>query len=387
MIKVLEVLEATVGGTRRHVVSLVAGLDKSHFQVEVAAPSIRQGTIADKDFVDEIKSLGIHIHVINMIREIQLSSDLKALWNLLNLIRREKYNIVHVHSSKAGFLGRIAAKLNGIPTVYTPNGFYFLDSSNCTKKEFYLLLERLAGKLTDKLIAVSSGEGQQAVLRGIVPVQKLTVIPNAINFQDFQPNPDIKQRIKVELGIPASSTIVGTVSRYIAQKNPFSLVQVFAQIHQKLPEVHFIWCGEGEMRAETENLAKELRVFDAISFLGYQENIQAIMNTFDVFLLASLFEGLPYTILEAMALSIPVVATDVVGSRDVVQHETTGILVPLSQNQDSELAEAVMLLLKDESKRILFGERGQDRIKEKYSLENMVKETENLYCALLQTSS
>lgn len=382
--KVLHILEATVGGTRRHLLSLAANLDNTQFQVEVAAPNIRHTSIDDKSFVEELTRIGIPFHHVDMSREIQPISDLRSLLTLIRLIHKNQYDLIHVHSSKAGFLGRVAAKLNRIPTVYTPNGFYFLDAGRPAREKFYLLLERGAGKLTDKLIAVSSGEGQQAILRKVIPPHKLIVIPNAINFQEFEPNMEAKFQKKSELGIPADSQIVGTVSRYIPQKNPFALVRTFAQIHKKMPEVRFLWCGEGEMRVVTEQLAKDLGVFDAISFLGYRENVKDIMNTFDIFLLASVFEGLPYTILEAMALALPVVATDVVGSRDVVKHQETGLLVPASSNQPHELSESVLDLLKNESKRISFGNRGQELVKEKYSLTTMIEKIEHLYLDLLQ---
>ncbi|MBK8905694.1 MAG: glycosyltransferase family 4 protein [Anaerolineaceae bacterium] len=382
--KILHVLEATVGGTRRHLLSLAANLNNNYFQVEVAAPKIRHTSIDDTSFVEELSKIGIPHHYVDMSREIQPFSDLKSLWTLTRLIHQKQYDLVHVHSSKAGFLGRIAAKLNKVPTVYTPNGFYFLDASSPAKEKFYLLLEQIAGKLTDKLIAVSPGEGEQAVRRKVIPPKKLVLIPNAISIQDFEPDKEAKHCTKTKLGIPADSLVVGTVSRYIPQKNPLALVHIFAHIHQAMPDVCFLWCGEGELREDAERLAKDLDVFGAISFLGFRNNIKDIMNTFDIFILASVFEGLPYTILEAMALALPVIATDVVGSRDVVKHGETGFLVPISPDLHLELAQSVTNLLRNEAKRIEFGRRGRELVKEKHSIAQMVEQTEDLYWELLK---
>lgn len=381
-IKILHVLEATVGGTRQHLLSLLTNLNVNIFQNEVAAPKVRQTSIDDTSFERQLNKIGIPHHYVDMAREIQPISDLRSLFTLIRLIHQNKYDLVHVHSSKAGFLGRVAAKINRVPTVYTPNGFYFLDASHPVKEKFFLSLEKIAGRLTDKLIAVSDGEARQAITRGVISPQKLVIIPNAINFREFEPDLDAKHNTRSRLGISPDSPIVGTVSRFIPQKNPFALVRSFAHIHQALPNVHFVWCGEGDMRSDTEQLAENLGIASAISFLGYQDNIKDIMNTFDVFMLASVFEGLPYTILEAMALALPVVATDVIGSQDIVKDGETGFLVKCSPSQPYDLAESVIVLLKNETIRTRFGIQGRQIVKNKFGIEQMTKHTEDLYLAL-----
>jgi glycosyltransferase involved in cell wall biosynthesis len=384
MIKVLQVLEATVGGTRRHLLSLVEGLDKSRFQVEIAAPLIRQGTIDDTGFIDEIKALDVRIHRVNMRRSIQPVADLRALWVLTNLIRREKYDIVHVHSSKAGFLGRIAARLNGVPTVYTPNGFYFLSNMPTAKVKTYLLLERLAGRLTDCLIAVSESEREQAVNHGLISPARIVVIPNAIDIQRFRPDPVIGRQLRIEFGVPDDAMVVGTVARFIEQKDPITFIRAARLIADRMPNVRFLWCGEGPMRHEIEQLAAELELTSVIHFLGYRKDIANLMNVFDMFVLTSIFEGLPYTILEAMAVGLPLVVTDVVGNRDVVIDGQNGlIVVPRSPE---EVANAVSKLFQDREKRLSMGQESYYLVTKHYRIQDMVSNIEGVYEDLLQSN-
>lgn len=376
-------MEATVGGTRRHLLSLISGLDREKYEIDVAAPMVRKSAIDDRSFVNELKNLNVQYHRVDMVREIRPVDDVFSLITLAKLIKNNHYDIVHTHSSKAGFIGRLAAKLQGIPTIYTPNGFYFLDANNQTKQLLFLMLERLAGFLTDKLIAVSESEKKQAIYHKIVSPEKVVLIPNSIDVNCFRQNKSLGLQVRKELGILESVPVVGTVSRYISQKDPFTLIRTFAYVKSVISDACLIWCGEGELRDRTEALARELGVFDAVFFLGYRDDARKIMNAFDVFILTSLFEGLPYTLLEAMALGLPVVATDVVGSHDVVQNGETGMLIPLDGKQVIGLGKAVISFLKKKNKRTTFGERGRAVVEENYNLSQMIVKTENLYFLLL----
>ena len=380
-IRVLEVLEATVGGTRKHLVSLLRGLDKQRVEVEVACPSVRYGSIKDTGFVEEVQSLGVPLHFIDMRRGVSPFIDLKGIIQLFQLIYSRQYDIVHVHSSKAGFLGRIAAKLGGIKTVYTPNGFYFLNSDNLIKSKVFLLLEQLAGLLTDSLIAVSDSEREIAVKNRIIADQKVVVIPNAIDPEEFLPDLPVGKRIRAELNISPSTIVVGTVSRYIPQKDPLTFIRAAHLVLASRPQTRFVWCGEGEMREEIEALARQLEIYEAFYFLGFRHDVKDIMNAFDLFVLSSIFEGLPYTLLEVMALGLPVIATHVVGSKDIVVDGETGILVP--PQQPERLAQAILELLADQQRRQEMGQRGQQTVHNRYSLKKTVADVEKVYQVLI----
>jgi glycosyltransferase involved in cell wall biosynthesis len=384
-IKVLQILEATVGGTRRHLVSLMAGIDKEQFAVEIAAPRLRQGTVNDTSFVDEITALGIPLHVVDLQREIGPRADLWALLSLIRLISRHNYDLIHTHSSKAGFLGRLAAKFMRRPVIYTPHGFYFLDAQDPRKQQLFLRLEQFAGRLTDCLIAVSESERQVCLQHRIGNPSRIKTITNGIDCSLFQPNPRTRQQQRASLLIPEDAPVVGIVARFIAQKDPLSLVHAAHLVLQQRPDTRFVWCGEGNLRDVTERLALKLDIHSKFHFLGFRQDVGEIMNSFDLFILASLFEGLPYTLLEAMALGLPIVATDVVGNRDIVHHQETGLLV--EPQRPSALASAILDLLCNKDKRERLARAGRQMVREHYDVAQMVRQIEALYCSLANSSA
>lgn len=380
-LKVLQVLEATVGGTRRHVVSILAGIDRERFEVEVAAPAVRYGGVTDDSFLAEVTDLGVPFHMVDLRREIHPWVDLQSIMALYRLMRSNDYDVIHLHSSKAGFVGRLAAKLNGIPTVYTPNGFYFLQADQANwKNSFFLGLERIAGFATDCLIAVSQSEYEAALKAKLVSSSKLRVIPNAICYEDFQPDPAPAYQMRVKLGLSPQQFVVGVISRYIPQKDPYTIIEVAAKVFEHQPNVVFVWCGEGEMRSAVEQRTRDLGIHDKFLFLGFRKDVLSIMQAFDLFLLASIFEGLPYTLLETMSMGIPIVATEVVGTKDVVTHGETGLLVP--PKRADLLASAVLDLISDPDQRKRLGDSARTMIHSKFNVETMVRNIESVYWAL-----
>ena len=240
-IRVLKVLEATAGGTRKHLVSLLRGLDRASFDVEVASPLVRDGHTDDTAFVDEVRALGIRVHAVALHRSVRPWSDLKGLVALWRIIRRGRFDVVHLHSSKAGFLGRVAAKAAGAPTVYTPNGFYFLNAEKASTRAFYRVLEQAVGPLTDRLVAVSDSEREAAAAARIAR-GRTEVIPNAIET-DFFPDAAARQRIRADLGYGDDVVVVGTVARFLRQKDPATFVRaahrvVQGRLHGHVTEPH-----------------------------------------------------------------------------------------------------------------------------------------------------
>lgn len=380
-IKVLEVLEATAGGTRKHLISLLRGLDREAFDVEVAGPPVRDGHELDTRFAEEVEELGVRLHPVAMRRAVKPFDDLKGVIQLARIMRRGRYDVVHLHSSKAGILGRVAAKLNRMKTVYTPNGFYFLNAESRLARSFYLVAERLAGLLTDRLVAVSESERDATIRTRTVAQRKIAVIPNAIESDGIRPDPEAGARIRAELGIAPGIKVLGTVSRFIDQKDPLTMIRALRAVLDREPDVRFIWAGEGgDREQETLALARELDVRGAIHFLGFRHDVQDVMNAFDVFVLSSTFEGLPYALLEAMFLEIPVVATDVVGSRDVVTDDETGVLVP--PRHPAELAAGILRLLDDGERRRRLAVAAKARVEEHHSIEKMIARIEELYRGL-----
>lgn len=379
-IRVLEVMEATIGGTKRHLLTLVRGLDRGSFLVEVAAPRVRSEAFDDVTFSDEVSRAGIRQHFVPMQRRISPPSDLACFARLFLLISRGRYDLVHTHSSKAGFLGRFAARLAGVKAVvHTPHGFYFLNKKAGLGRSFYLNLERAAGRVTDRLIALSPTEAAEAVENGIISRERVALIENGIEMPP-QRDPEHVARLRRSLA-PGAKHVIGTAARITAQKAPFDFIRMVSYLAGSIPDLRVLWCGDGELRAEAEQLSRELGTDRVLSFLGYRTDVLDIMATMDIFVLTSLWEGLPYTILDAMALGKPVVATASVGTRDIVRDGITGLLTPVGDPEAAARAVAHILRHPDEAGRM--GLAGREEVLRRFSQESMVKRTGQLYLDLV----
>jgi len=369
-------MEATGGGTKKHLLLLVTNLDKDSFDITVACPSARHPSYGDESIVAELQAAGIRTHIVEMQRAIAPASDLTSFRQLWSLMRRESFDVVHTHSSKGGFLGRLAARCAGArAVVHTAHGFYFLGQQGFNWF-LYLALERLVGRLTDRFIAVSESEKSIAIEYGLFRPDQIVLIENGIEFSPTNPEAD-PALLWQELGLDPHRPVVGTVSRFNHQKDPFTLLRAIALLVQTASDIQFVWCGNGELKLQVESLARELGVHERIVFTGYRNDVPEILSLLDVFVVSSLFEGLPYTLLEAMSLGKPVVATNVVGCRDAVAHGKTGLLVP--PKDPSALAEAILHLVRSPEEAWRMGRAGRDLVARRFTLKKMIAETEQIY--------
>ncbi len=377
--RVLHIIESTTAGVRRYVTYLLQH-QSPHWHMEVACPTIRQAHYGDVAFVEEIRQLGVPVHDVPMRRAIGLT-DAYALRELWAVVRRGRYDLIHTHSSKAGFLGRLTARLNGVPVVHTPNGLYYLGQHGF-KRRFYCTLEQLAGLLTTEMIAVSEGEREVIARDRLVKPVRLCLIENGVDAQQIRQQADSVEgrQLRETLQFNGRRPIIGAAGRLVPQKDPLTFVQAAARLKDVLPEAIFVWCGDGELRAETERLAAQLNV--PLIVPGHQENSAAIMRAFDVFVLPSIYEGLPFALLEAMALGLPIVATDILGVRDVLGHDAAGWL---TMPQDAEaLAAKIASAWAQPEEAQRRARAARQLVETHFSVEHMVQGHLALYEQLLQ---
>lgn len=383
-IRVLEVIEATTAGTKKHVLSLVKALDRTQFSAAVACPRVRSHAYGDTAFVEELESLGkAPVSLVEMRRNIQPLSDAKALVALYRVIQEGRYHIVHAHSSKAGVLGRLAAIRAGTPVIlYTPHGFAFRGVRSKLIRWTYIQIERLCGLWTDRIICVSPTEREEALTNRIAPVDKLVVIENGLDLNEFvlPLDPVAKKR---QLGLDSCGPIVGTMGRLSWDKGLDCFLEAAVRVSTAYPNVQFLIVGDGEARKNLELLARKLSISPQTIFTGFRPDSLEILTLMDVFVLPSPHEAMPYTVLEAMAFEKPVVAIESTGAQDVVQQGETGLLVP---PQDPEaLAIAIVALLRDRAKSQAMGLAGREVVESQFTLAQMVRRTEELYTTLLET--
>jgi len=293
------------------VYALVKGLSnnyKNEIEIEVACGR-ENGML-----IKELKDIGIKVHVVpNLVREISPLRDLKAYYELKKIIKQGNFDVVHVHSSKAGILGRIAAKRCGVrKIIYTVHGSWSIEQYSGIKRKFFILVERLAAKYCDNIVFLCQREKEKAKKWGIGTEYQYVIIPNAI----LPIENATKGLLRNELGISEDIKIVGNVARLEPPKNPIRFLNIAKSIISHMNNVVFVWIGgnvvDDVYREKIEEFLKINRELEnKVFFLPFRKDAIELMADFDVFLLTSDSEGMPLSVLEARSLGIPVVSTDV----------------------------------------------------------------------------
>lgn len=373
-LRVLQVVEATTAGVRRYVTALATGLRSRGMDVAVAAPWQRREHYGDTAFVEDLKRQGVPFHPVPMQRRIGVRDGI-ALVALRRLLQTRRFSLVHTHSSKGGFLGRLAAHSSSTPVIHTPNGLYFLEKTGVSR-QFYLTLERLAGRLATVMVAVSSDEQNVLVHNNVVDAARVRVIHNGVDVASIDRRAGLTgAEAKSRLGIHADRQVVGAVGRLVPQKAPQVFVQAARRVADEVPGTLFVWVGSGPLEAEVEAQTRVEGV--PVRLLGHREDVWEVMRAFDVFVLPSEYEGLSFSLLEAMVLALPIVVTDVVGTRDAVDDQVSGLVVPA--NAPPAMANAILSLLGDPQRAHRLAIAGREKAVAEFSLEGMLDSHQALY--------
>ena len=361
-----------LGGAQKQLLSLIVNLDKEKFNPFLF-------TAKDGLLVSEALSINGLTLIKSRYLERVLSplKDTLALFEIYRVIKKNKINIVHTHSSKAGMLGRWAARLAKVKVIlHTVHGWSFNDSQRLWRT-FFIWLERLSAYFTDKLIIVSCHDKQKGLDRHIGREDKYSLIRYGINYTEFCVK---EQNFRKTLGLNPKDLVVGMVSCFKPQKSPQDFIKLANLIKQILPDIKFLLVGDGVLRRKIERLISQFNLQKEIILTGWRRDIPQILSTIDVFVLTSLWEGLPIVVLEAMAVFKPVVATHTGGISDVIIEGRTGFLVAPGDMQ--EMSDKLIPLLKNENLRRQIGQNAKDCLGADFSLENMVKHTQDLYTGL-----
>jgi glycosyltransferase involved in cell wall biosynthesis len=361
--RVMHVLEALEGGTARHLVDVV-----SHARATdhlTAVPPRRVGGLTDETALDRLRGGGADVHLIVMHRAPWSPANAQALVALRRLIRHERPDVVHGHSSIGGLLARVATVGTQIPTVYTPNGI--------TQSRAGILVERGLRSRTEMFIAVSASEADLALQLRLVGRRQVLVIPNGIELATPPPPLDLR----AHLDLPADAPLVGTIARLVAQKAPEDFVAACATVGRLVPAAHFVLIGSGELEAEVEDAVRRSGLGSRFHRIPALAGAAGVLGQLDVFALSSRFEGGPYSPLEAMRAGTAVVLTGVVGSRDTVEDGVSGLVVPPGEPQ--ALGTAIAELLQDPEGRVAMGEAGRARVAARFDVQLMGAALDALY--------
>jgi len=371
-VRVLLVTKST-GGVAEYVRWLVQGIDKQKLSLLVVCLSENS-----LEFAEELRQ-AYHVQSISYSMDrykVDVISDIRVGFQLAKLIREHQFDLIHVHASKPGFLVRVAALGTGIPILYSPHCFAFHAGAGGITILITSFLERLAAFFTTRFVVVSEGERELACQYRVGRQEQFTVIYTGIDPVPFRLPVDISD-LKASLGIPVSAQVIGSVGRLSIQKSPSDFVRVAEVIHRSKSDAHFVWVGEGPLEQDVRKLSTSLQLDSAIHWLGQRSDVQKLLHLFDCLILTSRWEGFPLVVLEAMAAGVPVVATDILGTRELIQHGVNGWLAPV---RDTEaLAGWVLELLTNPSKADAVRKASQARIEAEFTRTRMLTMIQNLY--------
>jgi len=335
--------------------------------------------------IDMARENGVRIEIIpSLVRRISLLNDLRALWSLVRLLLKEKPDIVHTHTSKAGLLGRLSAKLTKTEfIVHTPHGHVFYGHFGRLRSRLFIWIEKIFAFFTHRLIALTTGELNDYTALAVCRPEKLRKIHSGVDIAKFRSASASMIEKKRKLGLIQNAAVVGFIGWLLPIKGPLNLLKAMQFVWQDLPDAQLVFVGKGDLDLELRTAALKSRANGRVKFLGWRDDVDEILPVFDVLVLPSLNEGMGRVLVEAMAAGKPVVASNVGGIPDLVEHGRNGLLVPPGDEQ--ALAEAVKRLLKDPEKSKQMGQQGR-QICGQFSLEAMLAKLDQLYQELLQSS-
>ena len=373
-IKVLRIIaRMNVGGPAVQVSGLMRGFDQEAFEQEL----LTGFCAADEaDYLEKVATDVEAIRVDGLGRSIKPRSDLTALFAIIKEIRHFKPDVIHTHTAKAGVVGRVASLLSGQKSmrVHTFHGHLLHGYFGTAKTKLVILIEKILARFTDQLLAVGKQVQDDLIAVGIGNSKKFEVMPPGLKLA----NVPTKEAARVELGLQPNEIYCAFIGRITQIKRPDRFLDVAAKIKTDNVKVHFIVAGAGEKlqycqdRVSSENLP--------VTFLGWREDIEVVLAAADFVILTSDNEGTPLSLIQAGMVGIPVVATNIGSTNEIVVDGQTGFLTDLFVEQ---LAQAVTKLVSDSDLRAKMGAAGKQYTLARYGVERLVKDHQDLYLRLL----
>ncbi|HEY0610706.1 MAG TPA: glycosyltransferase family 4 protein [Chitinophaga sp.] len=367
-IRVLQTIrQGKIGGGESHVLDLVATLDRTKFDPVVLA-------FTDGPMITALQQMQVPAHVI----ESEKAFDITVWKQVKRFMQQQQVDIVHVHGTRANTNVLWAARSLELPLVYTIHGWSFHEGLHPVMKHARIAAEKYITRKAQVNICVSESN-RQTGLRAFGGF-KAEVIRNGVNPQKFDPAaayPDVK----AACGIPAHHLVVGYIARMTLQKDPLGMIRAFATVAAQVPDITLLMVGGGELQQGARDTAASLGISDRVVFQDFRQDVPAVLNAMDIYCLPSLWEGFPIGVLEAMAMGKAVIASDVDGTREAVDHDHNGLLVPPSDS--AALATAIIRLARDFSLRKRLQQRAIDTIRSTYNVTGMTRNIEAIYQKLI----
>lgn len=379
--KILYVITKSVwGGAQRYVFDLATNLPKDGFEIAVAAG--KTGPLFDKLHSASIQTVTIP----DLERDVRILKEVFVFWHLLKIFRTEKPNIIHLNSTKIGGLGALAAlvyklstfNLQSLNIVFTVHGWGFNEDRPWWQKSLIWLTTWFSSLFQNKIICINNTDFNTA--KKFIPQKKLALIFNGIDPPDFLSRQEARAFFSKKIGqsLTEKTVVIGTVAELTKNKGLNYLLDALQKLSTLSYKIQTIIIGDGEDRRKLYNHINRLGLKKSVFLTGFITDAPRYFKGFDIFVLPSLKEGLPYTVMEAMATELPLIATRVGGIPDLISPKVNGLIVPPKNSEG--LAEALTYIITNDSKKTQsMGKKSADIIKERFTLKHMVKKTIELY--------
>jgi glycosyltransferase involved in cell wall biosynthesis len=373
-----------LGGAQGNTLHTVKHLNPDRFETHLWTG---QGAYWDQAAQRDLASHGRLRFFRRLVRNINPFADFLIIFDLLRALKKEKPDILHTHSSKAGIVGRIAGALAGVPVIiHTFHGFGFNNQQKPWIRSLFVWLERKTAPLATMLIFVSKSNMEDARKEKIGEESQYLLIRSGIPILDIEKKSPSKSldTVKKELSFPANSTVITTIGAFKPQKNLSDFLQVASALSKTSADICFLIIGDGEQRPRLESLIDKLGLAGRVVMPGWRNDIPELLAISDVFVLTSLWEGLPRALLEAMIAGIPAVCYVTDGVTDVLD-EKSGVLI--KQGNISGMVEAIQRILSDSTFRRILTENARHKIGQEFDIDFMVRQQESLYEQLLASTN
>lgn len=374
--KIIHILHA-VGGVDVSLRLILANIDSEKFESIV----IHGDSDDNEPFLND-KGIPVKNYPISIIRDIHPLKDMKAIRSAGKIVRKEKPDLIHAHSAKGGVIGKIVGRNNKVPVLHTPQAYSFLSAEKPAKKAVFLRIEKSLSKWNNKILASSNSERQRAIKEVGYPENRTLLFNNGVN-----PITEIPE-LSFEKTWP--DEYICSVGRPSFQKNIEMMIHVLKKVKEKKPEIHLVLMGVGYHAPNlprVEELIKKFGLEDNITILKWtkREDIFNIIKNSKLYISTARYEGLPYSVIESLAMKKTCVVTDADGNRDLIEDGKNGYII-YNEDQDA-FANAVLELLEDDEKRNAFGAYAFKRFNEDFNIENTIGRLEEIYRSEAKSST
>jgi len=375
-IRVLEIINnGQIGGGPIHVNLILKSLNRNQFEPFCAcSPS--------GDLIQVIQENSIEYFPVS----IRKWPNVFSIYKLYRIIKKYQINIVHTHGGVAGLWGRFAAFLAGnVAIVHTLHGIHYLNYQNSLLKRILIYLERLLSAVTNVVICVAAADEKKIVKFKLAPSEKIRLIRCGIEFDSDNVSPTEIIQFRNSLGCTSETKLLVNVARLHRQKGQKYLLTAFKEVQQQMPGAKLVIVGDGPERRALEKFVQTQGLAEQVYFTGYRQDIQTILTATDLFVLSSLWEGLPLVIIEAMSQAKPIVATQVDGIPEIIESGKNGLLVP--PGDSNQLAAAILRLIQHPALAIKLGEAARQKVLADYAIQYMIQKIEKLYVNMMKEMS